>query len=396
MEAEIFQLKKTISLLQEEKLRLKTGHVRLELEMSKAMQGGDFHGGSSGGSSGKSANMVLALRKKLAQTEHALTDKSQEVEALKQDARVAKTSELEREKAVLLSEVKRLMQAASTMARSVADSSNSLAALPEQTAMNSQNKTLTQECAQLKKHLQEVMAERDKAVADNVRIVSDSRSMMASAVEKALAAREKLITGDGINARSAAQIRIDDLEKINRKLQLDFEQAKADSKRSNGEVQKLKIRIHHLESLIASGSGAQAVAAAPFPQAANASAAMRSAPMSKPIASPSTLQQLVFNCKHYSKSFLRTVVTVPFAISWPDFLKRLKDEFPGACGCTYVHNDSVAVIGNFRQFEQACERVEDAFISGASDGSLDILVRHAVYICHECTLMMLIVLLTGY
>jgi hypothetical protein len=145
----------------------------------------------------------------------------------------------------------------------------------------------------------------------------------------------------------------------------------------------LKIRIHHLESLIASGSGAQAVAAAPYPPSANASAAVHSASVSKPVASPSTLQKLVFNCKHYSKSFLRTVVTVPFAISWPDFLKRLKDEFPGACGCTYVHNDSVAVIGNFRQFEQACERVEDAFITGASDGSLDILVRHVVYKCHE-------------
>jgi hypothetical protein len=68
------------------------------------------------------------------------------------------------------------------------------------------------------------------------------------------------------------------------------------------------------------------------------------------------------------------VVQVPFAISWPDFLKRLRDEFPGVCGCTYVHNDAVAVISNFRQFEQACERVEDAFIAGNSDGSLDILV----------------------
>ena len=64
------------------------------------------------------------------------------------------------------------------------------------------------------------IAERDKAVADNVRILSESRSITAAAVEKALAAREKLITGDGIHARSAAQIRIDDLEKTNRKLQV--------------------------------------------------------------------------------------------------------------------------------------------------------------------------------
>jgi hypothetical protein len=120
--------------------------------------------------------------------------------------------------------------------------------------------------------------------------------------------------------------------------------------------------------------------------------ARSSSSLSKPIASPSTLQELGFNCKHYSKSFLRTVVRVPFAISWPDFLKRLRDEFPGVCGCTYVpqalpavlfcnnwnryvHDDHVAVISNFRQFEQACERVEDAFIAGKSDGSLDILVR---------------------
>ncbi len=368
------QLKKSMAQLQEEKLRLKTSHVRMELEMAKAVHSaGDFHGSSGSGSKG--ANMVLALRKKLLQTERALADKAQEVDALKQDARVAKTSELEREKAVLLSEVKRLMQAASSMARSVADANTSLASLPDQAATNSQNKSLQQECAQLKKHLQEVMTERDKAVADNVRIVSDSRSMMASAVEKALAAREKLITGDGIHARSAAQIRIDDLEKTNRKLQADLEQAKSDSKRSTGEIQRLKIRIQHLESLIGSGGVAQAAAAVSFPLANDKASSHVAASASKPVASPSTLQELSFNCKHYSKSFLRTVVKVPFAISWPDFLKRLRDEFPGVCGCTYVHHDSVAVISNFRQFEQACERVEDAFISGSSDGSLDILVR---------------------
>jgi hypothetical protein len=77
----------------------------------------------------------------------------------------------------------------------------------------------------------------------------------------------------------------------------------------------------------------------------------------------------------FTHRFSVTFNQVPFAISWPDFLKRLRDEFPGVCGCTYVHNDSVAVISNFRQFEQACERVEDAFIAGSSDGSLEILVR---------------------
>jgi hypothetical protein len=368
MEAEITQLKKSMAQLQEEKLRLKTSYVRLELEMSKAMQG-EFQGSGSGS---KGTNMVLALRKRLLQAERALVDKTQEVEALKQDARVAKTSELEREKAVLLSEVKRLMQAASAMARSVADANTTLTSLPEQAAMSSQNKTLQQECAQLKKHLQEAIAERDKAVADNVRIVSDSRSMMASAVEKALAAREKLVTGDGISARSAAQIRIDDLEKTNRRLQSDFDQAKEDHKKSAGEVQRLKIRIHHLESLIASSITTPAASAVSFPGPSNKAHPVAVAP--KPVASPSTLQQLSFNCKHYSKSFLRTVVQVPFAISWPEFLKRLRDEFPGACGCTYVHKDSVAVISNFRQFEQACERIEDAFIAGSSDGSLDILV----------------------
>jgi regulator of replication initiation timing len=372
MEAEIIQLKKSMAQLQEEKLRLKTSYVRLELEMSKAMQG-EFQGSGSGNGS-KGTNMVLALRKKLAQSERALADKAQEVEALKQDARVAKASELEREKAVLLSEVKRLMQAASTMARSVADANSTLTSLPEQAALSSQNKTLQQECSQLKKHLQEVIAERDKAVADNVRIVSDSRSMMASAVEKALAAREKLVTGDGISARSAAQIRIDDLEKTNRRLQADFDHAKEDHKKSGAEVQRLKIRIHHLESLIASSVASPAASAVSFPGPSAKAPAPASAVNSKPVASPSTLQQLSFNCKHYSKSFLRTVVQVPFAISWPEFLKRLRDEFPGACGCTYVHSDSVAVISNFRQFEQACERIEDAFIAGSGDGSLDILV----------------------
>jgi hypothetical protein len=372
MEAEINQLKKGMAQLQEEKLRLKTSYVRLELEMSKAMQG-EFHASGSGSSNGsKGTNMVLALRKRLSQSERALAEKAQEVDALKQDARVAKTSELEREKAVLLSEVKRLMQAASTMARSVADANTSLTSLPEQAALSSQNKSLQHECAQLKKHLQEVIAERDKAVADNVRIVSDSRSMVASAVEKALAAREKLVTGDGISARSAAQIRIDDLEKTNRRLQSDYDHAKDDHKRSIGEVQRLKIRVQHLESLVASSGSTQATAAVAVASDRAHVAAATAA--SKPIASPSTLQQLSFNCKHYSKSFLRTVVQVPFAISWPDFLKRLRDEFPGVCGCTYVHNDAVAVISNFRQFEQACERVEDAFIAGNSDGSLDILV----------------------
>ena len=136
------QLKKSMALLQDEKMRLKTSYVRLELEMSKAMQGtGEFS--SSGSSSGsKGGNMLLALRKKLAQTERALTDKTQEVDVLKQDARVAKTSELEREKAVLLSEVQRLMQATSTMARCIADANTSLASLPEQAAMSSQNKML--------------------------------------------------------------------------------------------------------------------------------------------------------------------------------------------------------------------------------------------------------------
>ena len=252
--------------------------------------------------------MVLALRKKLLQTERALGDKAQEVEALKQDARVVKTSELEREKTVLLSEVKRLMQVVSTLARSVADANTSIASLPDQAAMASQNKTLQQECAQLKKHLQEVIAERDKAVADNVRIVSDSRSMMASAVEKALVAREKLITGDGISARSAAQIRIDDLEKTNHKLQSDIEQSKAECKRSAGEAQRLKIRVQHLEGLIAAGSVAQAAAAVSFPPTSDKPIGLAAAPASKPIASPSTLQELSFNCKHYSKSFLRTVV----------------------------------------------------------------------------------------
>jgi hypothetical protein len=383
MEAEIVQLKKSIALLQDEKLRLKTSHVRMELEMAKAMQAaGDFHPASSSGG-GKGANMVLALRKKLIQTERALADKVQEVDALKQDARVAKTSELEREKSVLLSEVKRLMQAASTMARSVADANTSLASLPDQAATSSQNKSLLQECSQLKKHLQEVIAERDKAVADNTRIVSDSRSMMASAVEKALTAREKLITGDGIQARSAAQIKIDDLEKTNRKLQADFEQAKGDCKRSTGEIQRLKIRIQHLESLIGSGGGVQA-AAVSFPPTSDKASSQVAAPATKPLASPSTLQELSFNCKHYTKSFLRTVVKVPFAISWPEFLKRLRDEFPGVCGCTYAHNEGVAVISNFRQFEQACERVEDAFIAGSSDGSLDILVMDFKYRNEVC------------
>ncbi len=377
MEAEISQLKKSMAQLQEEKLRLKTSYVRLELEMSKAMQG-EFQGSGSGSGS-KGTNMVLALRKRLLQAERALADKAQEVEALKQDARVAKTSELEREKAVLLSEVKRLMQAASSMARSVADANTTLTSLPEQAALSSQNKALQQECSQLKKHLQEAIAERDKAVADNVRIVSDSRSMTASAVEKALAAREKLASGDGISVRSAAQIRIDDLEKTNRRLQADFDHVKEDHKKSAGEVQRLKIRIHHLESLIASSVAAPAASAVSFPGTSEKSQVPATiAP--KPVASPSTLQQLTFNCKHYSKSFLRTVIQVPFAISWPDFLKRLRDEFPGACGCTYAHNDSVAVISNFRQFEQACERIEDAFIAGSSDGSLDILVILSSYL----------------
>ncbi len=53
----------------------------------------------------------------------------------------------------------------STLARSVADANTSIASLPDQAAMASQHKTLQQECAQLKKHLQEVIAERDKAVA---------------------------------------------------------------------------------------------------------------------------------------------------------------------------------------------------------------------------------------
>jgi hypothetical protein len=53
----------------------------------------------------------------------------------------------------------------------------------------------------------------------------------------------------------------------------------------------------------------------------------------------------------------------------------LRDEFPGACGCTYASNDAVAVISNFKQFEQACERIEDAFIAGNGNGSLDVLVR---------------------
>jgi len=116
----------------------------LELEMAKAMQGaGDFSSSAGGSSSGsKSGSMLLAVRKKLMQTERALADKAQEVEVLKQDARVAKTSELEREKAVLLSEVKRLMQASSSMARCIADANTSLASLPEQAAMSSQNKTL--------------------------------------------------------------------------------------------------------------------------------------------------------------------------------------------------------------------------------------------------------------
>ena len=112
--------------------------------MAKAMQGaGDFSSSAGGSSSGsKSGSMLLAVRKKLMQTERALADKAQEVEVLKQDARVAKTSELEREKAVLLSEVKRLMQATSSMARCIADANTSLASLPEQAAMSSQNKTL--------------------------------------------------------------------------------------------------------------------------------------------------------------------------------------------------------------------------------------------------------------
>jgi hypothetical protein len=376
MEAEIVQLKKNIAVIQEEKLKLKTSHVRLELELAKCMQAsGEQH--SVSGSKG--ANMALALRKKLSQTERELADKTQEVEALKQDARVAKTSELEREKAVLLSEVKRLMQATSTMARSIADANVSLAALPEQAAMSSQNKSLQQECAQLKKHLQEAIAERDKAVADNVRMVSESRSITASAVEKALAAREKLIAGDGIQARSAAQIKIEDLEKLNRKLQADFDHAKDDLRKSHGEAQRLKIRIQHLESLMSSSGIAKAAAAAATsslsPKTSVEQTANQPAPALKKLASPSTLQELIFNCKHYSKSFLRTVVTVPFAISWPDFLKRLRDEFPGACGCTYASNDAVAVISNFKQFEQACERIEDAFIAGNGNGSLDVLVR---------------------
>jgi hypothetical protein len=37
MEAEIGQLKKSVAQLQEEKLRLKTSHVRMELEMAKAV-----------------------------------------------------------------------------------------------------------------------------------------------------------------------------------------------------------------------------------------------------------------------------------------------------------------------------------------------------------------------
>jgi hypothetical protein len=85
--------------------------------------------------------------------------------------------------------------------------------------------------------------------------------------------------------------------------------------------------------------------------------------------------------------FSVTFRQVPFAISWPDFLKRLRDEFPGVCGCTYVHNDSVAVISNFRQFEQAFERVEDAFIAGSSDGSLEILVRLFDMICAHKNVM---------
>jgi hypothetical protein len=38
MEAEIGQLKKSVAQLQEEKLRLKTSHVRMELEMAKAVR----------------------------------------------------------------------------------------------------------------------------------------------------------------------------------------------------------------------------------------------------------------------------------------------------------------------------------------------------------------------
>ena len=119
---------------------------------------------------------------------------------------------------------------------------------------------------------------------------------------------EQETLGDGISARSAAQIRIDDLEKTNHKLQSDIEHSKAECKRSAVEVQRLKIRVQHLEGLIAAGSVAQAAAAVSFPPTSDKTIGLTAAPASKPIASPSTLQELSFNCKHYSKSFLRTVV----------------------------------------------------------------------------------------
>jgi len=85
-------------------------------------------------------------------------------------------------------------------------------------------------------------------------------------------------------------------------LQGEFEGAKDDSKRANGEVQRLKIRIQHLESLVAASGAAQAAAAVssaqPSAQAAGGGRGDGAAAAAKPVASPSTLQELSFNCRY--------------------------------------------------------------------------------------------------
>jgi len=109
----MLELQRQLNIVEDDKTKLQTETVRLELELSKVLRENEELFQAKSGSvaiTGASANFVRKMKKTIKELEGKVSGKDLELKKIKGDARVTRMAELEVERNTFLREVKRLQR----------------------------------------------------------------------------------------------------------------------------------------------------------------------------------------------------------------------------------------------------------------------------------------------
>jgi len=367
---EVLKLKKTVLALEEDKVRLKTQNIKLELEVSRVLREhedlANGKGSAQGAAAARNAHMVVALRRKLKTVEKSQTAKDDELGMLKRDARISRVQELERENGIFISEVRRLQHIVLKLGAEIAEFEVPGTISPEAAAkiaaLESSKAGLEERAERLEEDLGRAQREVAEAQLQVKTVKREFESESKAKVAKALAERDRLATQDTDKVRSSMQSRLEDLQSANRRLTLLLDEETQKRHESDAEIKTLKRQLETAR-----------LAAA---QAGSASPRTRPSSASKPAAKSSStrevqrLEHLTFHCQH---RYMRTTITTDIGIQWVDFMRKLKQEFAGASGFSYDHSGSKTDVQSVTAFEKCCNYVEDLFVQNGTN-AIDISV----------------------